>query len=187
MHPLEHIPITTRNRAQRLLWEITWTLLYRPSPRILHAWRRMLLRLFGARIERGARPHPRTRIWAPWNLDMGPDSCLGDDVDCYTVARIRLGARATVSQYSYLCTASHDYLDPAHPTVAAPIIIEDDVWVAADVFVGPGVTVGAGAVIAARSTVIRDVLPWTVVAGSPPRLIRQRILGSPATPSPDHA
>lgn len=187
MTRLAHAPITRGNILLRGLWEVTWVALYRPSPRVFHAWRRMLLRLFGAHIERGARPHPRTRIWAPWNLEMGADSCLGDDVDCYTVARIRLGARATVSQYSYLCTASHDYLDPAHPTVAAPIVIEDDAWVAADVFVGPGVTVGAGAVIAARSTVTRDVLPWTVVAGSPPRMIRQRILRSPTTPQPDHA
>ena len=61
----------------------------------------------------------------------------------------------------------------------APIDIGAQAWVAADVFVGPGVTVGEGAVIGARSTVVRDVDPWTVVAGSPavrrgerPRFVR---------------
>ena len=38
------------NRAARLLWNITWLLLYRPAPRPLHRWRAMLLRLFGATL-----------------------------------------------------------------------------------------------------------------------------------------
>ena len=98
---------------------------------------------------------------------MEAHSCLADDVDCYCVASIRLGAHATVSQYSYLCAASHDHRDPSMPLIVAPIVIESYAWVAADVFIGPGVMVGEGAVVGARSTVIHDVAPWTVVAGSP--------------------
>jgi putative colanic acid biosynthesis acetyltransferase WcaF len=62
------------------------------------------------------------------------------------------------------------------PLIVAPIMIEPYAWVAADVFVGPGVTVGEGAVVGARSTLIQDVAPWTVVAGSPatPRSVRQK-------------
>ena len=60
------------------------------------------------------------------------------------------------------------------PLVTAPIRIEADAWVTADVFVGPGVTIGEGAVVGARSTVLRDVAPWMVVAGSPPRWLEQR-------------
>lgn len=142
-------------------------LLYRTSPTPLHGWRRMLLRLFGARIEAHAHPYPRARIWAPWNLHMGAHSCLADDVDCYCVAPIKLGSHATVSQYSYLCSASHDYRDPAMPLVTAPIIIADEAWVAADVFVGPGVHIGEGAVVGARSTVIGDIPAWTFAAGTP--------------------
>jgi putative colanic acid biosynthesis acetyltransferase WcaF len=55
----------------------------------------------------------------------------------------------------------------AMPLVIAPIVIEAEAWIAADVFVGPGVKVGTGAIIGARSTVIYDVEPWAVVAGSP--------------------
>jgi putative colanic acid biosynthesis acetyltransferase WcaF len=53
------------------------------------------------------------------------------------------------------------------PLVIAPIVIESEAWVAADVFVGPGVKIGEGAVIGARSTIMNDVEPWIVVAGSP--------------------
>ncbi len=62
------------------------------------------------------------------------------------------------------------------PLIVAPIVIESNAWVAADVFIGPGVKVGEGAVVGARSTVIDDVPPWSVVAGSPatPRGMRQK-------------
>jgi putative colanic acid biosynthesis acetyltransferase WcaF len=60
------------------------------------------------------------------------------------------------------------------PLIVAPIVIGSNAWVAADVFVGPGVTVGEGAVVGARSTVIHDVAPWTVVAGSPAALRGRR-------------
>ncbi len=171
---LEVARVGTTDKLRRAVWNLVWLLLYRPSPIPLHGWRRLLLRLFGARIAAGAHPYPRVKIWAPWNLRMDEHSCLANDVDCYCVAPVSLGAHATVSQYSYLCTASHDYRDPAMPLVVAPIVVEAEAWVAADVFVGPGVRIGAGAVVGARSTVIADVPPWTVVAGSPARELGSR-------------
>jgi putative colanic acid biosynthesis acetyltransferase WcaF len=172
--PLQPAQVTGTNRALRVLWGLVWALLYRPSPRPLHAWRRALLRVFGASVGPGAHPYPGARIWAPWNLRMSAYSCLADHVDCYCVATVYLGEHVTVSQYSYLCSASHDYRQPSMPMVAAPIHIEDDAWVAADVFVGPGVRIGRGAVVGARSTVTSDVAPWQVVAGSPARLLAMR-------------
>lgn len=168
--------LSTSNRLARAVWGLIWSTLYRPSPAPLHGWRRFLLRCFGARIGRGAHPYPSSRVWAPWNLVMGEHSCLSHRVDCYCVDMIELGAHATVSQYSFLCTATHDYTRRDMPLVTAPIHIEAHAWVTADVFVGPGVTVGEGAVIGARSTVFRDVDPWTVVAGNPPKLIGPRVI-----------
>ena len=168
--------LSLRNRIARALWGGVWLLLFRPTPRPLHAWRCLLLRLFGAKVGRGVRVYQSARIWAPWNLVLEDGSCLGDDVDCYCVAPVHLEAGATVSQYSFLCTASHDFTRRSHPLVAAPIRIGKQAWVAADVFVGPGVTVNEGAVVGARSTVLRDVPAWKVVAGHPPRVLRERTL-----------
>lgn len=164
------------NKAARALWQLTWLALYRPSPVPLHGWRRALLRLFGASIGRRARPYPSVKIWAPWHLVMAEDSCLGPHVDCYSVDTVELGAGATVSQYSYLCTASHDYTSEEHPLVTAPIRVRARAWVAADVFVGPGVTIEEGAVVLARATVVKDVGPWAVVGGCPARFIKKREL-----------
>lgn len=132
-----------------------------------------MLRLFGAIIKDGAHPYPSARIWAPWNLTMEEGSCLGDYVECYSVDRVILESHATVSQYSFLCTASHDYRVDGMPLLTAPITIGRHAWVAADAFIGPGVTVGERAVVGARASVFRDVDPWTVVGGNPARVIRK--------------
>jgi putative colanic acid biosynthesis acetyltransferase WcaF len=174
MHKMKENTLSTQNRILRGVWSVVWLLLYRPTPRPLHFWRRFLLRSFGARIGKGAHPYPSARIWAPWNLVMEDDSCLSEQVECYCVDKIFLGKRVTVSQYSFLCTASHDYTRSEMPLVTAPIRIEDDAWVTADVFVGPGVTIGEGAVVGARSTITNDVPNWVVVAGSPPKILGAR-------------
>jgi putative colanic acid biosynthesis acetyltransferase WcaF len=163
-----------RNKLARTVWAVVWTVLFRPSPRPLHGWRRFLLRCFGAKVGRGAHPYPGARVWAPWNLVMDDHSCLADGVDCYCVAPIRLGRSALVSQRAFLCAATHDYTDPDFPLVPRPIVIADGAWVAAEAFVGPGVTVGEGGVVGARACVTKDVEPWTVVAGNPARVIKRR-------------
>lgn len=169
---------SARNKVGRALWGIVWLLLYRPSPKPFHFWRRFLLRVFGARIGRGACPHASARIWAPWNLEMGDYSCLGHHVDCYCVAPVKIGEHATVSQYSFLCTATHELELPDLPLRTAPIVIKERAWVAADVFVGPGVTIGTGAVVAARSSLFRDVPDWMIAMGSPARPVKRRLLRS---------
>lgn len=180
--PLSVYTLSWKNKLGRLLWQCVWILLYRPSPAPLHGWRRMLLRCFGARIGAHAHPYPTAKIWGPWNLTMEAGSCLGPHVDCYCVAPVTLGAKSTVSQYSYLCSASHDFNQKAFPLTAAPITVEAHAWIAADVFVGPGVHIGQGAVVGARSTVMRDIEPWSIVAGNPPRTIGHR---TPQDPEPE--
>lgn len=169
-YKLVNTSLSSSTKIKRLIWVFCWSTLYRYSPTPLHAWRSFLLRLFGATIGKGAHPYPRARIWGPWNLVMEPYSCLANDVDCYCVAKITLGTHATVSQYSYLCTASHDFRDPLMPLISAPITIGKEAWVAADVFVGPGVHIGEGAVVGARSTVVSDIEAWKFVAGNPATL-----------------
>jgi putative colanic acid biosynthesis acetyltransferase WcaF len=179
MTPLQPGFITWRNKAARVSWAIVYWLLFRFTPVPLHAWRAMLLRIFGAKLGAGVRVYPSARIWAPWNLHMGDASCIGWDVDCYCVAPIHIGAHATVSQRAYLCSASHDYDAPGLPLVSAPITIGARAWITAEAFVGPGVHVGEGAVALARAVVTRDVEAWTVVGGHPARALRQRVRPSP--------
>lgn len=173
-HPYRIQNLSIANKVARTVWQVFWLLLYRPTPRIFHPWRCLLLRLFGARLGKGVHPYPSARVWAPWNLEMGDHACLSEGVDCYCVAKVRIGAHSTVSQYSFLCTASHDHSMAAMPLVAAPITIGERVWITADVFVGPGVTIGDGAVVTARSSVFSDLPSWMVARGNPAVPVKPR-------------
>lgn len=168
-HPLS-------NRFSRLMWQVVWLTLFRTSPRVMHGWRRFLLRLFGAKIGKRVHVYPEAKIWLPANLEMDDDSCIADDVDCYNADKITIGRGATVTQYSYLCTTSHDITRPDMPLITAPIVIGPGAWITAGCFVGMGVTIGEGAVAGARSVVVKDVEPWTVVAGNPAKFIKKREL-----------
>jgi putative colanic acid biosynthesis acetyltransferase WcaF len=174
IHYLSPRSLSRMNKITRLVWGLVWMALFRPTPRGFHIWRVTLLRLFGAKMGRAVHVYPSTRIWAPWNLEMGDHSCLSERVDCYSVDKIKLGAHATVSQYSFLCTASRDYTDSRLRLVSGPIVIGDHAWVTADVFVAPGVSIGEGAVITARSSVFSDIESWVVATGNPARKIRTR-------------
>ncbi|MEY8687567.1 putative colanic acid biosynthesis acetyltransferase [Bacteroides sp. AN502(2024)] len=172
-----HNALSRKHQLVRLLWSVVWGLFARPLPRSMgSSWKRLLLRLFGARIHPTAVVYSSAKVYYPANLVMERYACLASDVDCYNVAPIRIGANATVSQRAYLCTASHDITNPLNPLITAPIVIEDQAWVAAGAFVGMGVTVGQGAVVGARAAVFKEVEPWTVVGGNPAKEIKKRIL-----------
>lgn len=173
-------PYSRRNQMARALWSIIYLLLFRPSPRTLHGWRRLLLKCFGAKLGRNVKVFSSARVFAPWNLTMGDYSTIAPDVDCYSAGSISIGEHSTVSQYSYLCGASHDFEDAKMTLFTAPIRIGARVWVSADVFVGPGVTIEDGVVVGARSSVFSDLPAWTVCTGTPAKPKRPRTVRDPA-------
>jgi putative colanic acid biosynthesis acetyltransferase WcaF len=166
--PTTQPSFSLRNRIGRALWHTTWLLLFRPSPRPLHAWRAALLRLFGAKLGVDAHVYPAARIWAPWNLEVGHHVGIADGVTLYSMARIVVGDYSVISQGAHLCCGSHDYNSPTFQLFAKPITLGAHVWVCAEAFLSPGVTVAEGCVIGARSMVTRSLdSPWTVYAGNP--------------------
>ncbi len=54
------------------------------------------------------------------------------------------------------------------------IIVDDDVWIGDRCTILSGVTLGQGAVIGAGSVVVRDVPPYSVVAGNPAKVVKYR-------------
>lgn len=158
-------------QVARVLWGIAWPLA-RLAPRPFWGWRRMVLRLFGARVGHGVHVYPSARITMPWNIRIDDEAAIGDGAILYALGPIHIGARATVSQGAHLCAGSHDFTRPDRPLTRPPVTIEADAWVAADAFVGPGVTVGQGSVLGARGVAMRDLPPGVVAAGNPARVLR---------------
>jgi len=162
------------NKLERVLWQIAWLLLARWTPPPLFAWRRLVLRAFGAKIGRGARIYASVLIWLPRHLAVGEDAIVGPGVRLYNQGTIAIGPRAVISQRAHLCASTHDTGDPHFALVARPIIVREACWVAAEAFVGPGVAMGEGAVLAARGALFEDAEPMTIYRGNPAIRLKPR-------------
>lgn len=168
---------SNKNQMLRLLWDISWFFLARPLPRSLgNWWKVFLIRAFGGKIHSTSKIYSTAKIYMPWNLEMHEYSCLAPGVDCYNVAKITIGAHSTVSQKSFLCSASHDVTKSNTPLIYSPITLEDQVWIGSSAFIGRGVTIGQGAVVGATASVYNDVKPWTIVGGNPSKFLKNRVI-----------
>jgi putative colanic acid biosynthesis acetyltransferase WcaF len=183
-----HWPLRTKLR--RGLWTFLLEPLVRWLPKPCAPLRVAAMRLMGAQIGRVCMVMPGVRVLMPWNLVMHDSSALGERVNVYNFARVEIGSNTVVSQFSYLCTGSHDFGRADMPLTFAPITIGSQAWVAAGVFVGPGVSMADGVVVGAMSVVTQDLSEgWTVYAGNPCRRIKARgpVLPAPASKhAPSH-
>ncbi len=55
-----------------------------------------------------------------------------------------------------------------------PVSIGNDVWIGARVIILPGVTIGDGCVIGAGAVVTKDVPAYSVCAGNPAKVVKER-------------
>lgn len=171
------VPPNFRGRSAFIvqLWWIVESTLFAMSPQFMFAWRRFLLKIFGAKIGKNVKIRSTVRCTYPWKIKIGDHSWIGDDVVLYSLCDLEIGESVVISQKSYICTATHDQSKTTFDQIGKKVIIEDQVWIATDVFIAPGVTVGRGAVVGARSNVFSDIPSGTLSYGSPASVVRQRI------------
>lgn len=58
--------------------------------------------------------------------------------------------------------------------VKGDILVGHDVWFGYDSLIMNGVTIGNGAIIATRAVVVKDVPPYSIVAGNPAKVVKMR-------------
>jgi len=92
-------------------------------------------------------------------------------------AKLSIGNRVTLAIGVVIHTDSGPNSSPLlqrhYPITAAPVVIDDDVWIGDYAVILPGVRIGRGSVIGAFSLVKEDVLPRTVVAGQPANIVKR--------------
>ena len=162
------------NRLVRVVWGMAWLVFARFTPPPLHAWRRLVLLAFGARVGRGARVHASVAIWLPRNLELGEQVLIGPGARLYNQGTITIGAWSVISQRAHLCASTHRVDDPDFQLECRPIVLGERCWVATEAFVGPGVTMGDGAVLGARAALFEDAAADGIFRGNPASLVRQR-------------
>lgn len=167
-----------QNRSARIVWNLVYILFFKYSPKPFHLWRSFILRCFGAKIGNNVHIYPKVKIWAPWNIELKDNSSVANDVILYSQGKITIGKRTAISQGTHLCAGTHDYTKPGFPIITKPIVIKDNVWIAAEVFIHPGVLIETGCVVGARSVVISNLPEWMVCTGHPCKAIKVNIAKS---------
>lgn len=170
-------PYPRREVLLRWLWAFVQATIFRWSPRPWHRIRVELLRLFGADIPEPDKVvfFPTAKVVFPWKLTLHARSMVGPHVHLYNLGHITLKYGANISQHTYLCAGTHDYMRWDMPLVTKPIVVGENVWIGAQVFVGPGVTIGELCVVGARSVVVRDLPERKVCVGHPCRPVKDRL------------
>lgn len=160
--------LTTRAQRLQAEYAATW-----PTDRAAAAG--ILAELLGA-VGEGC--DVRAPIWVDLgtNITLGPRTFVNFNLTALDVQPITIGADVLIGPNVQLLTPTHP-LDPerrrAKVEGARAITVEDNVWIGGGATVLAGVTVGEGAVVGAGAVVTRDVPPYTVVVGSPARVVKR--------------
>ncbi len=128
--------------------------------------------------------HDQVRIWSSivrarlfvrkgGYLEIGANSRING---CHISAseKIIIGKNVRVGQYVLIMDNDfHHVEDHFSDGKKSPVIIEDDVWIAAKATILKGVHIGKGSVVAAGAVVTKDVPAYTLVGGVPAKPIRK--------------
>lgn len=130
-----------------------------------------------------------------FNLEVGDQGFLKiGDYSMINSARIRCVLSITIGNYNMISWGT--YITDSWPdfsvdrkqilldqilqpeklvslSIPKPVILEDNVWVGFGCVIMPGVTIGEGAVVASKTVVKTNIEPYTVVGGSPMRVIKR--------------
>ncbi len=112
-------------------------------------------------------------------LKVGDHSNIGPFAYIGCSGFISIGNNVMISPRVSIYAENHVFDNPEilmkeQGVTQAPVIIEDDCWIASNSIILAGVTIGKGSVIAAGSVVTKDIPPYSVAAGVPAKVIKQR-------------
>jgi len=116
------------------------------------------------------------RVLLGSHSEIEPDTIIGDDVrihsSCFVAEGSVLERGVRLYPGARLASDKHPWMENRLKKRKGPTLREG-ARICMSATILPNVVVGAYAVVGAGSVVVRDVLPYTVVAGNPARIIRK--------------
>ena len=126
--------------AKRSLWYVVNVLFFNTSVPFPNSLKRMLLRIFGAKIGKGVILKPKVNIKYPWMLGVGNHSWIGEGVWIDNLGNVEIGANCCLSQGVMLLCGNHNFSVSSFDLIVEDIKLEDGVWLGAKSTVTQGVT-----------------------------------------------
>ncbi len=122
-----------------------------------------ILRTFGASVGKCTFIRRGVRVHFPWNLEIGDDCWIGEEVWFINHEKVKIGSNVCISQRSIICSGGHDYRSASLEYAHKPIEIKDGAWVCLDAKVLPGVTIGECSVVSAGEIIRKSVPDYSML------------------------
>ena len=122
-----------------------------------------LLKLFGSVIGRHVLIRRGVRVHFPWNLVVGNDCWIGEEVWFINHEKITIGSNVCISQRSIICSGGHDYRSSSLEYAHKPIDIKDGAWICLDAKVLAGVSIGECSVVSAGEIVRKSIPDYSML------------------------
>jgi putative colanic acid biosynthesis acetyltransferase WcaF len=135
-----------------------------------------LLKLFGAEVGVNVLIKPYVNIKYPWNLIIGNDVWIGENVWIDSLEKVQIGNDVCLSQGALLLCGNHDYKKTTFDLITGTIILEDGVWIGAKSIVCGGVICHSHSVLSVNSVAARNLDAYTIYKGNPAIPIKERII-----------
>ena len=136
--------------------------------------RKLILKGFGAHIQKGGHIYSSVEVRSPKNLTIGKYSVIGERALLDSRKGLIIGCNVNISTEAMVWTLHHDKNSPQFEAVGKNVVIDDYAWICARAILLPGVKIGKGAIVGAGCVVSKDVGPYEVVAGNPQRVVGHR-------------
>ena len=162
--------------AKRSLWYVVNVLFFNTSVPFPNSLKRMLLRIFGAKIGKGVILKPKVNIKYPWMLGVGNHSWIGEGVWIDNLGNVEIGENCCLSQGVMLLCGNHNFSVSGFDLTVEEIRLEDGVWLGAKSIVTPGVTCGSHAVLTVGSIASKNLEAYSINRGNPAEKIKSRVI-----------
>ena len=158
----------------RVFWYFTNMLVFKSSFFTSYLLKRVVLKIFGAKIGKNVIIKPNVNIKYPWKLQLGEHVWIGEGVWIDNLDFVIIGNHCCISQGALLICGNHDYTKTTFDLVVKRIVLEDGVWIGAKSIVCPGVVASTHSVLTAGSTISKDMQAYSIYRGNPAEKVKSR-------------